>query len=80
MASATATATEMQNNFGKYMNMVMNGTEIVVTKNGKEVGRFVPKTGIISYLTDSLVGILNPAGTETDEREIALRKKYESID
>ncbi len=80
MASATATATEMQNNFGKYMNMVMNGTEIVIPKNGKEIGRYVPKTGIISYLTDSLVGILNPAGTGTDEREIALRKKYESID
>lgn len=80
MASATATATEMQNNFGKYLNMVMNGTEVVITKNGKEVGRFVPKAGVLSYLTDSLVGILHPDDSETDERESALRKKYESFD
>lgn len=35
MIGATATATEMQNNFGKYLNMVINGNEVVVTKNGK---------------------------------------------
>ena len=39
----TATATEMQNNFGKYLNFVMSGQEIIVTKNGKEVGRFIPR-------------------------------------
>ena len=54
----TATATEMQNNFGKYLNFVMSGQEIIVTKNGKEVGRFIPQSQAISYLTDSLTGIL----------------------
>ena len=54
----TATATEMQNNFGKYLNILMNGQEIIVTKNGKEVGRFMPKESVVSYLTDSLKGIL----------------------
>ena len=39
MISATATATEMQNNFGRYLNMVINGIEVIVTKNGKEIGR-----------------------------------------
>ena len=39
----TATATEMQNNFGRYLNLVLSGQEIIVTKNGKEVGRFIPK-------------------------------------
>lgn len=39
----TATATAMQNNFGRYLNLVMSGQEIIVTKNGKEVGRFIPK-------------------------------------
>ena len=54
----TATATEMQNNFGRYLNLVISGQEIVVTKNGKEVGRFIPKDATVSYLTDSLTGIL----------------------
>lgn len=48
----------MQNNFGKYLNMVMNGNEVIVTKNGKEIGRFIPKDTAVSYLTDSLTGIL----------------------
>lgn len=38
----TATATEMQNNFGRYLNLVMSGQEIIVTKNRREVGRFIP--------------------------------------
>ena len=53
-----ATATEMQNNFGRYLNLVMSGQEIIVTKNGREVGRFIPKDAVVSYLTDSLTGIL----------------------
>ena len=58
MISATATATEMQNNFGRYLNMVINGIEVIVTKTGKELGRFVPKDAAVSYLTDSLTGVL----------------------
>lgn len=54
----TATATEMQNHFGKYLAMVMNGDEVIVKKNGKNVGRFIPHDMVISYLTDSLTGIL----------------------
>ena len=54
MAMEVATSTEMKNNFGKYLNMVMNGNEIIVTKNGKPVGRFVPTDQVIEYLTDSL--------------------------
>ena len=37
----TATATEVQNNFGKYLQMVQAGGEIIVMKNGKEVARLV---------------------------------------
>ena len=54
----TATATEMQNNFGRYLNLVMSGQEVIVTKNGREVGRFIPKDAAVSYLTDSLTGIM----------------------
>ena len=43
MIIETATATEMQNNFGKYLRLVMSGQEVIVTKNGREVGRFIPR-------------------------------------
>lgn len=80
MVGATATATEMQNNFGKYLNMVINGIEVVVTKNGKEIGRFVPKDTAVSYLTDSLTGILKGNHNLEQERDATLREKYEIID
>lgn len=67
MAIKIATASEMQNNFEKYLNLLMEGHEIIVTKNGHEVGRFVPKNTVASYLTDSLTGIL----TETCELDRA---------
>lgn len=35
MAIATATATEMQNNFGRYLNLVMSGQEIFVDRDSK---------------------------------------------
>jgi len=75
-----ATATEMQNNFGKYLNMVINGNEIIVTKNGKEIGRFIPKDAAVSYLTDSLTGILKKNHNAEQEKEAALKKKYEITD
>ena len=46
MEISTATATEMQNNFGKYLSLVMAGQEVIVTRNGKEVGRFIPKDDV----------------------------------
>ena len=55
MTIETATATEMQNNFGRYLNLVMSGKEIIVTKNGREVGWFIPQKAAVSYLTDSLI-------------------------
>ncbi len=58
VVGATATATELQNNFGRYLNLVIGGQEVIVTKNGKEVGRFIPKETAVSYLSDSLRGIL----------------------
>ena len=36
-----ATATEVQNNFGKYLQLVQTGGEVIVMKNGKEVARLI---------------------------------------
>ena len=80
MIGATATATEMQNNFGRYLNLVMEGKEVIVTKNGKEVGRFIPKDAAVSYLTDALTGILKENYDVCQTREERLRKKYEITD
>lgn len=79
MMIETATATEMQNNFGRYLSMVMSGQEIIVTKNGKEVGRFIPKDATVSYLTDSLTGILQEDYDLDEAKEESLREKYGSI-
>ena len=78
--TATATATEMQNNFGRYLSLVMDGIEVIVTKNGREVGRFLPKDATVSYLTDSLTGILK-GDTDLDQaKEERLREKYAVTD
>ena len=78
--TATATATEMKNNFGRYLAMIQGGREVIVTKNGKEVGRFIPRAAAVSYLTDSLTGILKGDINIDLAREERLRKKYEITD
>ena len=37
-----ATATEMQNNFERYLNLVMSGHEIIVTKTGERLDALSP--------------------------------------
>lgn len=80
MVTTTATATEMKNNFGRYLSLVMNGQEVIVTKNGREVGRFIPKDAAASYLTDSLTGILKKDYDPDTEKDERLREKYEASD
>ncbi|MBR4760718.1 MAG: type II toxin-antitoxin system prevent-host-death family antitoxin [Lachnospiraceae bacterium] len=78
--TATATATEMQNNFGRYLALVQGGNEVIVTRNGKEVGRFIPRSAAVSYLTDSLTGILKGESDIEKAKEERLREKYEVTD
>ena len=80
MTIITATATQMQNNFGKYLSIVMEGNEVIVTKNGKEVGRLIPKSATVSYLTDSLTGVIKGNVSIEDVRAERIRKKYETLD
>lgn len=75
----TVTATDLQNNFGKYLQAAQMGDEIVILKNGIEVARLISKERSVSFLTDSLTGIL-----QNDYHEDSIRSeraaKYESID
>lgn len=80
MAIEIATAMEMQNNFGRYLNLVMSGQEVIVTKNGREVGRFIPKNAAVSYLTDSLTGILKDDRDLDEIKAERLAEKYGPID
>ena len=76
----TATATEMQNNFGRYLAFVMNGDEVIVKKNGRSVGHFIPHDEAISFLTDSLTGILKGDYDLKEAKSERLEKKYAAVD
>ena len=88
----TTTATDIQNNFGKYLKAVQEGNEIIILKKGKEVARLISKDTGISFLTDSLTGILKKDYNEKDirahvqgiidriENELDKEERYENID
>ena len=79
MTATIATATEVQNNFGKYLSIVQNGGEVIILKNGKETARLISNEKSISFLTDSLTGILTK---DYDDKEVRAEqlKKHESVD
>ena len=80
MEISTATATEMQNNFGKYLSLVMAGQEGIVTRNGKEGGRFIPKDAAGFYLSDFLTGIFKKDAELDEAKTERLKEKYEIAD
>lgn len=74
----TASSTELQNNFGKYLSIVIEGQQIIITKNGRKVARVIPEDTAVSYLTDSLTGILKGDYDLDKEKDKELRAKYET--
>lgn len=74
-----ATTTEVQNNFGKYLQMVQDGDEVIVLKNGKEVARLISHNKSVSFLTDSLIGVLKGDYDDKEARSERMQK-YESAD
>ena len=75
----TVSTTEIQNNFGKYLKLAMEGKEIIILKNGKEVARLVSHEKSVSFLSDSLLGILKQ-DSGNDDLAKERTKKYENID
>ena len=53
---------------------------MAVTRNGKEIGRFVPKNSTVSYLTDSLTGILKDDYGLDEVKAERLLEKHGPID
>ena len=78
MKIIVVTSTEIQNNFEKYLSLVMSGQKVIITRNGKAVGRLVPKDTAVSYLTDSLIEIIKGSYDLDKEKEEGLMKKYGS--
>lgn len=75
----TVSATELQNNFGKYLQYVQAGNDVIILRNGKEVARLISYDKTLSFLTDSLLGVLQGDYNEGDIRSERM-KKYEGID
>ena len=63
----TATATEVQNTFGRFLQYVSEGNEVIIIRNGKEVARLISQDKTISFLTDSLRGVLK---SDYDDKKI----------
>ncbi|MBR4489011.1 type II toxin-antitoxin system Phd/YefM family antitoxin [bacterium] len=77
----TATATEVQNNFGRFLKMVIEGQEVIIMKNGTEVARLISRDKTVSFLTDNLVGVLkNDTGMDEKAIRAERMKKYEGAD
>lgn len=75
----TVTATDIQNNFGKYLQAAQMGDEIIIIKNGNEVARLISKERSVSFLTDSITGVLKK---DYDEKAVRAEraKRYENTD
>ncbi len=56
------------------------GNEVIVAKNRQEAGRFIPETKTVSYLTDSLTGLLKGNYDYKDTKAEALKEKCEITD
>lgn len=69
-------ATEVQNNFGKYLQYAMEKGEVVILRNGKRVARIISEKATAGYLTDSLLGVLKQQYSD-DEVKKARTAKYD---
>ena len=70
----TVTATDLQNNFGKYLQSVQMGEEVIILRNGKEVARLISHEKSVSFLTDSLCGVLSNNYDDKSVRNERMKK------
>ena len=77
-----ATVDELRENLDKYLQMVDDGSEVLLLKNGRNLGRILPKTSGES-IVNSLIGFLKSGSdsnsdldNERDERHEYFKEKY----
>lgn len=75
----TASATEVQNNFGRFLKYVAEGNEVIIVKNGKEVARLISHDKAATFLTDSLRGVLK---SDYDDKKLRAERidAHEGLD
>ena len=75
-AMKMVTATDVQNNFGKYLQYAIEQGEVVILRNGKRVARIISEEAAVGYLTDSLRGVLKLQYGD-DDVKAAKTEKYD---
>ena len=77
-----ATVDELRENLDKYLQMVDDGNEVILIRNGRNLGRILPKTSGES-IVNSLIGFLKSGAdsnsdldNERDERHEYFKEKY----
>ncbi len=75
-AMKMVTATDVQNNFGKYLQYAMEQGEVVILRNGKRVARIISEEATVGYLTESLRGVLKQQYRD-DDVKAARTAKYD---
>ena len=75
-----ATEQELKNNLEYYLNEMTAGNEIIIERNGEQIGRLVPQGKVMQSLTESLRGFIKENIDFDKEREKILREKYELTD
>lgn len=68
------TSTEIQNNFGKYLDLATR-EEVVITKNGQMIARLVGMEKTVSFLSDRLVGLIPSDVDEKAMKDERLRRQ-----
>ena len=68
------TSTEVQNNFGQYLDLA-SGQEIVITKNGMPVARLLGVRQAVSFLADRLVGLVPRNVDENEAKDERLARQ-----
>lgn len=58
MAVQLATDSEFYRNYSDYLQKIMDGDEIIVTRDGREILRALAPEKDVSFLSDSLRGVL----------------------
>ena len=77
MLSSIAARDTVQAHISEYLDMMENGQEIIITDGEhNEIGRFLPKGKVVSFLAERLTGILSKDLDADKVREETLREKY----
>lgn len=75
-AMRMASATEIQNNFGKYLQFAIEQGEVIILRNGKRVARIISEDATVGFLTDSMRGVLKQHYSD-EEVKSARCEKYD---